>query len=265
MRYYGLLCVLWPFWGFAQPNCNAFLYEGDTLQYRACKLIENVNDYQFSAPFQMRYDSALAICPYFAYAYREKSVAYLKSGDFLTWKYLIDKAVQYNAVGNLGYRGWCRYQFFHDYAGAIEDIERLEKMVNHNIGTGANGDYHLIMTKALCYSALGEKQRAIDIMEAYLKQLQGQAGLYDHYQLGVTYCEVGNFGQAMYHFSLQNDRVEWAETAYQQAKVYLAQGNTLAYQQAKAQAVQRYQAGKVLFDPYTHHANKVFKADIEGL
>ena len=102
------------------------------MQYKACKLVENIDDkyYQFSREFQEIYDKAIEICPYFAYGYREKSVAYLKSGDFITWKELMDKAVKYDEKGNLGYRGWCKYQFFKDYYGAIEDFETLEKLVN---------------------------------------------------------------------------------------------------------------------------------------
>ena len=49
--------------------------------------------YQFQREFQETLDNSIKICPNFAYAYREKSTAYLKSGDFLTWKKLIDKAV----------------------------------------------------------------------------------------------------------------------------------------------------------------------------
>jgi hypothetical protein len=78
-------------------NCNAFLYQKDTLQYQACLIAEDAYQYyQYSREYQEILDKAIEKCPHFSYAYRNKSTAYLKSGDFITWKYLIDKAVEYD-------------------------------------------------------------------------------------------------------------------------------------------------------------------------
>ena len=94
-------------------NCNAFLYQKDTLQYEACMIAEEAHQYyQYSREYHEIMDKAIEKCPHFSYAYRYKSIAYLKSGDFITWKYLIDKAVEYDFSGNIGYRGWCKFQFF---------------------------------------------------------------------------------------------------------------------------------------------------------
>jgi tetratricopeptide (TPR) repeat protein len=262
-----LILLLFPFWAFAQPNCNYFLYQGDTLQYKACKLVENIDNqyYQFSREFQQRYDSALQICPHFAYGYREKSVAYLKSGDFLAWKSLIDKAVEYDALGNLGYRGWCRYQFFRDYVGAIADIERLDSLADYSIGFGANGDYHLNIAKALCYSALGQKQKAIDIINQELNNEKYEARLYDYYQLGVIYFEVEDWKNAQFCFEKQNQINQLAENVYYQAKIQKQLKNESEYKRLKIKALELYQSGKILFNPYTHHFNKVYLIDIEIL
>ena len=93
----------------AQPNCEAFRYDGDTLKYEACiKAMEIRGHYQFSKAYQTTLDESIAIDPSFDYAYWAKSIAYLKSGDFVTWKKLIDKAVELNHEEYLGYRAWCR-------------------------------------------------------------------------------------------------------------------------------------------------------------
>ena len=122
MKYINLTFLLFSFSSvIAQPNCEAFRYYGDTLKYLACnKAMEITGHYQFSREYQSILDEALAIDSTFDYAYWAKSIAYLKSGDFITWKELIDQAVKYKPESYLGYRGWCRYQFFRDYDGAIQ-------------------------------------------------------------------------------------------------------------------------------------------------
>src|SRR5690606_11486794 len=132
----------------AQPNCEVYKFSGDTLKYKACKKAMEVSGhYQFSKEYQTILDEAIKIDPTFDYAYWAKSIAYLKSGDFITWKTLIDKAVELNANEHLGYRGWCRYQFFRDYKGAIADIEKLDSLVTYDIGQSQNGTYHLNIAK----------------------------------------------------------------------------------------------------------------------
>ncbi len=255
-----LLCCLLPWTVATQPNCYAYLLEGDTLQYKACLLAKRESEphYQFSRAFHEAYDRALAICPHFGYAYREKSVAYLKSGDFVTWKKFIDKAVQYDTLGNLGYRAWCRYQFFRDYEGTIADIELLEKVSKGDIGYGINGDYHLAIVKGMCYSALGQKQKAIAIMETKLADKQYEPFMYDYYQLGVTYFQTGNLERALQCFERQHNRRPLAESAYYKSLVFKSKKDFAAAKSTLALARQLYESKQYMFDPYTHHFNKVY-------
>ena len=243
----------------SQPNCNAFLYQGDTLQYKACKLAETAEKYyQFSREFQEIYDEALKISPNFAYAYREKSTAYLKSGDFLTWKKLIDKAADLDFGMNLGYRAWCRYQFFRDYKGAINDIEKLDSLTNYDIGYSQNGDYHLNITKGICYSALNQKQKAIKIFNKQLNTKNYTSGLFDYYQLGVTYYEIKEYKKALQSFEKQSVINEFAENAFYKSKIYKTLKKQNEYKKYKNSALQLFKENKKLFDPYTHHFNNVY-------
>jgi tetratricopeptide (TPR) repeat protein len=253
------ITFLFSICGFSQPNCNAFLYQGDTLQYKACLIAEKSEKfYQFEREFHEVFDEALTISPKFAYAYREKSTAYLKSGDFLTWKKLIDKAVELDFAQNLGYRAWCRYQFFRDYKGAISDIERLQSLVKYDIGYGINGDYHLNITKAICYSALNQKQKAIDVFNSQLKTKNYSPGLYDYYQLGVTYLEINDYQNALKFFEKQTLENEFAENVYYKSRTLKLLNNQLEYKKNKELAINLYNQNKKLFDSYTHHFNKVY-------
>ena len=96
----------------SQINCSVF--ESPNCK-EACELVKKAEQYQGLNYSQMAFDEAIKLCPSFDYAYREKSVPYLKRGDFVTWKKLIDKAVELNPKQNLGYRGWCQYQFLRNF------------------------------------------------------------------------------------------------------------------------------------------------------
>lgn len=254
---------MFPFLAFAQPNCNAYLYKGDTLQYKACNLIEKADQYyQFQREFQEVFDEAIKIAPNFAYAYREKSTAYLKSGDFLTWKKLIDKAVDLDYVQNLPYRAWCRYQFFKDYKGAINDIEKLDSLANYDIGYSINGDYHLNIVKGICYSVLNQNQKAIKIFETQLNLKEYSAGLYDYYQLGVTYFEIKDYKNALKSFEKQTQRNDIAENAYYKSKIYKLLKKDADYKKNKEIALKLYGENKKLYDPYTYHTNTVYYSTI---
>lgn len=259
MKNLKYVLFLIPFFLFSQPNCNAYLYKGDTLQYKACLEAEKAEKYyQFQKEFHEVFDNALSICPKFAYAYREKSTAYLKSGDFITWKNLIDKAVEYDVRENLGYRAWCRFQFFRDYKGAIQDIEKLDSIVDTNIGYSINGDYHLNIAKGICYSALNQKQKAIEVFTAQLNTKEYSPGLYDYYQLGVTYFELKDYKNALQSFEKQSKVNEYADNAYYKCKIYKILGDKMQYEKQKETAINLYLKDLKMFDPYTRHYNSVY-------
>ena len=248
----------------AQPNCNAYLYQGDTLKYEACIVAEKrAGHYQFSRAYQEFLDEALAIDSTFAYAYKVKSTAYLKSGDFLTWKKLIDKAVEYDPEGELFYRGWCRYQFFRDYQGAIADIELLDSLVDYDIGFGQNGDYHLEITRGLCYKAIGQPEKAIAIIENKLNDSSYFASPYDYLHLGVLYLEQGEYDKAIEALKRQEAENDLAENRYYIALAYRQKGQLDLSRANLETAKNLYIDLSRMFDPYTEHMDKIYLEDIE--
>ena len=256
-----LILLFFPFIMYSQVNCMAYLYKGDTANYKACILVEKIDSLhpdQFSRGFHEIYDEALKISLNFDYAYRKKSTAYLKSGDFITWKKLIDKAVELNWRSNLGYRGWCRYQFFRDYEGAIKDIELLDSLVKYDIGYSQNGHYHLNFAKGICYSAIAQKQKAIEVFNQQLNSSNYEAGLYDYFQLGVTYFEVKDYSNALLCFEKQARINPLADNEYFRGKTYKVLKNMTEYEKSKELALRLFKENKKLFDPYTHHFNKVY-------
>jgi tetratricopeptide (TPR) repeat protein len=248
---------------YAQPNCNFYKLSGDIKKYEACKAAEKrEGHYQFSYEYQKALEDALAIDSSFSYAYSAMSTAYLKSGDFVTWMELMNKAVEYAPADHLDYRGWCRFQFFRDYEGAIEDIMRLKTLNKNHIGFSVNGDYHLDVALALCYKATDRTDEAILIMENKMEDSQFMTGLYDHLHLGVMYLEKGEYQKALEQCKLQENKNDLAENRFYAAIIYRFLSDEDSYSHQLKLAKQYYTNGKKMFDPYTEHIDKIFLTDI---
>jgi len=260
-KYYLSLLILVAYASVnAQINCNSI--EGEDCK-KACEIYNKDSEPQGSKDSQENFDKAIGLCPNFSDAYMEKSVPYLKRGDFITWKLLIDKAVELDPKMHLGYRAWCRYQFLRDYKGAIQDFDELEKYYPGNIGYSKNGDYNLYVVKAVCYSALNQKDKAIQTLENLYNTKDFHFGLYDHYQLGVTYFETGKYDKALENFEKQSKIYDFAENIYFKSKVSKIRNKD--YLDLKSLALKSYDEGKTMNDGYTHHFNKVYRKQIAGL
>jgi tetratricopeptide (TPR) repeat protein len=248
----------------AQPNCEVYKYENNKIKYKACKTGEKrMGHYQFSREYQEALDEALAIDSTFAFAYRAKSTAYLKSGDFITWKKLMDQAVKYDPKENLAYRGWCRYQFFRDHRGAIRDIELLDSLIDYDIGHSVNGFYHLQIARALCYKAIGQRDKALLIIESQLKDANHLTGLYDYLHLGVLYLETGAYQDAIRAFKRQEIENNLAENNYYMALVHKALGDKELCMEYLQKSRKLYLNHGSLFDPYTEQMDKIYLQEID--
>lgn len=258
------LLILFPSAVFSQLNCNVF---EDKNCKKACELANYAEPYQGFRKSQEAFDEAIMLCPSLDYAYREKSVPYLKRGLFIAWKELIDRAVEINPRQNLGYRGWCKYQFLRDYKGALEDIESFEKLVGaENIGYSQNGNYSLQTVKALCYRGLGNNAKALEIMEDQLSKKNNTPLMFDYYHLGVVYFAQENFIKAKENFERQimyNDY--FAEPYYYLALISEKEGNITKARELTNKALSYYCDDKYMKDSYTTVIDKIYKANIENL
>jgi tetratricopeptide (TPR) repeat protein len=172
-------------------------------------------------------------------------------------------AVKYDPIGNLGYRASCRYQFFRDYGGTIVDIKELSRMTHEDIGHSANGVYHLEVVRALCYSKLGRKQKAIEIMENQLAIDDYMIGIYDYIHLGVLYVEIGEFDKAKENFEKQVAYNDLAENHFYMVKVLKAQDKIEEAKLELEKTITLFQKGYVLHDLYVYPEDKIYWSMIE--
>lgn len=250
----------------AQINCNFYKEQNQTECYTACLKALRATSLQGTGVSQHLFDEAISLCPSLDYAYFEKAVPYLKRGLFLEWRQLIDRAVYFNPIGYLGYRGWCRFQFLRDYRGALEDIVLLDSLTEGNIGYSQNGDYHLNTVRSLCHRALGEKVLAIEVLEKQLQSPAYSPGPYDYLHLGIMKIQTGHASLGLKLLLKQKEINPYlAESHYYVAVAMLQLDQIEDAKNHLNRAQELYSKGYRMTDPYTHPVDKIFQDDITNL
>lgn len=238
--------------------------KGDQDCYRACVIAVDSEAAQGYRQSQQDFDRAIALCPTLTYAHREKSVPYLKRGQFVEWFRLLEPAVKLDPTTYLPVRAWCRYQFLRDYNGALRDIEKLDSLVSFDLGYSGNGDYHINFIRALCYKQLGLLDKAITTIEAQLLVRDYSPLKYDYVHLGKAYLEVGDRAKAQQTFEKSIQLSDYlAEPYYYLATIALENKDQRSAVTLLEKAKSHYQKGYRMFDPYTHPVDKIFMRDID--
>ena len=267
--FFRLLLLLWltTAAAWAQPNCNAFYFQGDIAAYKACKYLDTAfyGHYQYEERFQEICDEALRICPHFAYAWREKSTAYVKAGNFVLWLKYMNQAVRYDTLGMLPVRASCRGKFFADHEGAIADVELFERLYPGTLAMAHNGTYSLAMVKALSLRQLNRNQEALETAQAFLAAYPQQVGMYDWLHVGMLQLALGDTLQAQKSLEHQLQQTPLAEAAYQLARLALAQQQAAPARSYAQQARQLFNSQQSLFDPYHYLTDQLFAVDLEAL
>ncbi len=259
----ALLFVITTFHVFGQPNCEIYNSIDNQNCYKACKLAIQASDKQGLKESQIQFDEAIALCPNFGWAYFEKSVPYVKRGEFLTWINLIDQAVEFNPRAHMGYRGWFKYQFLRDYKGALADLTQFSKL-QKNIGFSQNGNYHLDIVKALCHKGLGNNIEAIRIIEETLSNPNYSVGFYDYLHLGVAYLKEKDYDKAKIVLEKQLETHDsLAETHFYLAMIYKHKKLINKFKEHLKKSKEKYLKGERLTDPYTIPMDKIYLKEIE--
>ena len=250
-------------------DVNCAIYPAGSPCRQACDLYQSPAREatgQGSARSQQSFDEVLALCPTFAPAWREKAVPYLKRDDFGTWKRLIDRAVQLQPAQNLGYRGWCRFEFLHDYAGAEADLTRLLVLTHGNPGFSNNGDYDLRIVLALCKREQGDPNGALAVFNQCIAAniTQQRIGLYDYLHRGVTRLRQGDEAGALLDLQRQKQQIkQLADTEYYLGLVYRKQKSPVLARQHFALAETLFRQGHYRHNDYCESLDKVYLADIQ--
>ena len=119
-----------------------------------------------------------------------------------------------------------------------------------NIGYSANGDYQLVIAKALCYKGLGQKEKAIQVIETQLATPGHDPGYYDYLHLAVLKIEIGKPQEAIPLLEKQKElSAGFAETYYYLALAYKHLDQRPKMQENLTLAQKFYQEGRHRTDP----------------
>lgn len=104
---------------------------------------------------------------------------------------------------------------------------------------------------------MGNKIKAIEVLEDLISTKNYNIGLFDYYQLGVTYFQINDFENALKYFDKQITVNDIEENRYFKAKIAKIKNDKILFENEKNEAIRLYKDKKILFDHYTEHFNKV--------
>ncbi|AZA81175.1 hypothetical protein C1637_00930 [Chryseobacterium lactis] len=189
----------------AQVNCNSFTTDQCK---ESCEKSNLAEDIQWAEYAQELFGEAVKLRPSNDLLFQKKSGPFFTSGDYASWRKFIDKAIELDPKKNLvEYKSY----FLHECKDAIQGIKDLGRSQNQDCNTG--------IVKAMSCSTLGQKEKAAGIIERLLGTRGYVKGMFDQYQLGITYFELGRYDKALENFEKQGKEYDFAENIYFKSKV----------------------------------------------
>nr|WP_315027442.1 hypothetical protein [uncultured Chryseobacterium sp.] len=222
----------------AQVNCNTFTADQCKESCEKSNLAEEIQWAQYA---QELFDEAIKLYPVNDFAFKEKSIPYLKSDDFITWRKLVDKAVKLDFQQNLVYR--INYKFFHDYS-TIRDSEGLKRYYAEDLRRPLSENDHQDIVRTVSCSVLVPQGKVAGIIERLIAARGSVKGMFNHYQPEATCLEQGKYDRTLENFEKHSKEYNFAENIYFKSKVSKIRNKD--YLDLKTLVFQTYDAEKAM-------------------
>lgn len=182
---------------FAQNNkLNSTIAECENKAFRdtlISRYLENkAHKISYNDPkFQIYCDSVIMICPNVSYAYQQKSMPYMKAGNYQKGMIYLNKAVDVDPEQYTDYRAFMKCIFTKDYKGAITDFMEAEKLNPKRFVM----DHSYPFYRGLCYLELKKYDLAEnEFLKDIFMQTNGDTSKTAHFNsylyLGILYYEM---------------------------------------------------------------------------
>lgn len=173
-------------------------------------------------------DSVLAICPNSARIWSDRAMIYVHRGEFIEAMQYLNRAAKLDPGYFIGSRAWYRIYYFHDFSGAIRDIDTLEQVAGTSFFYVTN--VHMYMLKGLSYQQLGDTKKALELYDQAIgDQVKDKGdqwvGTYDYLLRGILRYKTGNIDGAIEDLTRQVREYETlADTYYYRGLAYAETG-----------------------------------------
>jgi tetratricopeptide (TPR) repeat protein len=213
-------------------------------------------------------DSAINACPNNQLLWGHKATAYMIHGEYVEGVKYLDKAAELDPFYYLGNRAWYRMRHFHDYEGAINDFNAIEKRAGSTYVYVTS--IHMYMLKGLAYKELGNNAKALEsydiaINDQIARNGPGWVGAYDYLYRGTLKFKMGDMDGAVEDLTLQVKQYEGlADTYYYRGLAYAAVGRKDEARTDLEHAKELMLGdGQRRWDPIVVLPDEVFLSDVE--
>lgn len=212
-------------------------------------------------------DSAILLNPKNAAAYREKSVWFTKTGDYVNAYSLLNKAVELDPLDALGYRGWLKLYKLHDFEGAIKDFEALDKLTPTTTDYPWGENLYFLLGQAK--RQLGKREEALIDYDKYIQEVSIKQGerwveLYTFIDKGICLRELNKYDSAIVSFYKALKYYKECPEAYFQIAITLKSLNKSTEAcDFLTQALIYARQGRLRVDPYKDYFNQLYVEEIE--
>ncbi len=220
----------------------------------------------FSAQRHVYLDSALAIAPWYDYAWQQKAMPLYKQRKYELGVPYLDSAVKYNRNKHLEYRAFMKCIFAKDYKGAMKDFRDA---YNENGNSGIM-DHPYIFYMGLCHLQLNNfdsarilLQRSVD--ETTKKNGENWVHHMDWFYLGISFYELQDDTKAITCFDkCLKEYPQFCDAKYYKALCLAKNKNYKEASMVATQAGEDFKQGysfvedNSFYEPYPYQVNKFF-------
>ncbi len=246
---------------------NSMLSQDFQDYLNAQKMLDSLtNSPQGSIQQDLYYKIYLDIYPNVAEAYMYRSVAYNKRGEHAVGFYYLNKAVDLDPIGHLGYRAFVKLYMMHDYKGALVDCLRLDSLTSYSKLSVWGEDIDMVI--GLCYLQLHDLEQARLYFTNSINRISNKHGkkwnssrvfLY----LGITYIKQVKYSNAINVFNeliLLNPK--YSEAYYFKALAFYYQHNLKKFDSTIEESKKIFEINGAEKNPYFELPYQLYKSMI---
>jgi tetratricopeptide (TPR) repeat protein len=153
----------------------------------------------FSSELRSEIDKGLKLDSTVSFLWRIKSEPLMKRGKYKLGIACLNKAVEYDTLHWLAYRGFMKCIFAHQYESAILDFEECKKRFGNNIEMDHSYNFYI----ALSNLQLNRFSKAEEIFEDDIKSLEKEKGYDWVHHLDLYYLAITKYEQKKYKDAIE--------------------------------------------------------------